>query len=113
MATGSFQGVAQAKLMRAGIPLSYFSFGSYGGEGDDKVSPMHLAIDRARVLYGDAMFVVVGDAPADIDAAFRLGVSSIGVASGRYSKEDLEKAHASVVVERLNEAGLILGFARP
>jgi phosphoglycolate phosphatase-like HAD superfamily hydrolase len=46
---------------------------------------------------------VVGDTPLDIEAAHAAGAVAVGVASGRYSAEQLREAGADYVLESLEE----------
>ena len=47
--------------------------------------------------------IVVGDTPLDVDAAKAVGAISLGVASGRYSVEELRRAGADLVLASLEE----------
>jgi phosphoglycolate phosphatase-like HAD superfamily hydrolase len=47
--------------------------------------------------------MVVGDTPKDLDAAHGAGCVAVGVATGRYSREQLEEAGADVVLASLRD----------
>jgi phosphoglycolate phosphatase-like HAD superfamily hydrolase len=47
--------------------------------------------------------MVVGDTPLDVDAAKAVGATSLGVASGSYSVDELRRAGADVVLASLEE----------
>ncbi len=51
--------------------------------------------------------VIVGDTPLDIKCAKDAGIYSVGVATGKYSKKDLEDCGADLVVESLSEQKLL------
>ncbi len=51
--------------------------------------------------------VIVGDTPLDIKCAKDAGIYSVGVATGKYSKKELENCGADLVVESLNEPKLL------
>jgi phosphoglycolate phosphatase-like HAD superfamily hydrolase len=64
-------------------------------------------VQRAERLLGERLaseqIAVVGDTPLDVAAAEGIGAVSVGVASGRYSAEQLRAAGADRVVESLAE----------
>ncbi|KWX56583.1 HAD family hydrolase [Mycobacterium sp. NAZ190054] len=62
---------------------------------------VQVALDRAGVTAGDAVFV--GDAVWDCEAAGRAGVPSIGVLSGGVSRGELREAGATEVFEDAGE----------
>jgi phosphoglycolate phosphatase-like HAD superfamily hydrolase len=47
--------------------------------------------------------IVVGDTPLDVDAAKAVGAVSLGVASGKYSVDELRRAGADLVLASLDE----------
>ncbi len=47
--------------------------------------------------------IVVGDTPLDVDAAKAVGAVSLGVASGKYSMDELRRAGADLVLASLDE----------
>ena len=102
--TGNIEGGAGIKLRNFGLS-PYFEVGAYGSDDEDRNKLLPVAVDklyRARSLivnYRDC--VVIGDTPRDIDCAKAYGAFSIGVATGPYTVEALEKAGADVVFDNL------------
>jgi phosphoglycolate phosphatase len=106
LTTGGLEAAAHAKLGRGGLN-HYFLVGGYGSDSEDRIELTRLAVQRAERLLGERLeseqIAVVGDTPLDVAAAEGVGVVSVGVASGRYSAEQLRAAGADRVVESLAE----------
>jgi phosphoglycolate phosphatase-like HAD superfamily hydrolase len=92
IATGNLEGGARLKLKRAGL-LSYFRFGAYGSDSEDRRVIVALAIQRAQDLIGGGsdrhLVFVIGDTPLDIAAGKAVGSLTVAVASGTKSLEEL------------------------
>ena len=104
--TGAVEAAAHIKLARANLGR-FFSFGGYGSDSDDRGELTRRAIDRAGAILGFPLeprrVLVVGDTPKDIAAAHAVQAIGVGVASGRYSKEELREAGAEYVLGSLKE----------
>jgi phosphoglycolate phosphatase-like HAD superfamily hydrolase len=104
--TGALEAGAHAKLGRARLN-HYFLVGGYGSDSEDRVELTRCAISRGERLLGSSLdplqVVVVGDTPLDISAAKGAGVVSVGVASGKYSTQQLREANADHVLWSLKE----------
>lgn len=91
--TGNVAEGARAKLARVGIDFDRFSVGAFGS--DHEVRPELPAIARQRcqstlaVEIAGADVVVIGDTPADLTCGAAIGARAIGVATGRYSVDEL------------------------
>jgi HAD superfamily hydrolase (TIGR01509 family) len=68
---------------------------------ESKPDPDILASTLGRLDVERAAFV--GDTPYDVEAASRLGLRTVGVLTGGFSKAELEEAGAALVVEALTE----------
>jgi phosphoglycolate phosphatase len=92
-ASGNLETVGWLKLEKAGIrPL--FAFGSFSFPRESRADIFQHGIDLARRHLGrEAAVTVVGDTPADIEAARVVGAPVIVVATGIFSFADLI-AHA-------------------
>ncbi len=91
--TGNVQPGAHAKLSAVGINPARFRIGAFGS--DHAVRAELPAIARARAgrvlgreLPGESI-VVVGDTPADLTCGRGVRARAVGVATGRYSTEQL------------------------
>jgi phosphoglycolate phosphatase len=104
LTTGGLEAAAHAKLGRGDLN-HYFLVGGYGSDTEDRVQLTRLAVQRGERLLGQPVamseVVVVGDTPLDIAAAEGVGAVSVGVASGRYSSDQLGSAGADHVIDSL------------
>jgi phosphoglycolate phosphatase len=104
--SGALEAAAHVKLARGGL-TPYFAFGGYGSDSRDRDELTRRAVERAGATLGrsiDAANVsIVGDTPRDIEAAHAVGAVGVGVATGRYSVEDLRSAGADVALRSLEE----------
>lgn len=106
LTTGGLEAAAHAKLGRGQLN-HFFHVGGYGSDSEDRTTLTRAAVDRGRrILDGKldlATVFVVGDTPLDIAAAEGVGAVSVGVASGRYSVEELRDANPDHVLASLAE----------
>eukprot|EP01018_Ginkgo_biloba_P003154 Gb_22352 [translate_table: standard] len=96
LVTGNLEEIAWMKMDGLGI-RKYFTvpnFGGFGSDHDDRGHLVQIAAERADKLFsgGFRLHVHVGDTPNDIQAAEFGGALPIGVCTGVFKKEDLEKA---------------------
>jgi phosphoglycolate phosphatase-like HAD superfamily hydrolase len=107
---------ARLKLARGAID-GYFEWGpdaiaGFAHDGEERELLVRAALDRggtrlgARLLPGDAL--VVGDTPRDVSAARAHGVPVVGVATGRYGRDELRAAGADGVLDSLEGAAASL-----
>jgi phosphoglycolate phosphatase-like HAD superfamily hydrolase len=100
------EGAARTKLIPANLNR-FFIFGAYGSDSPDRAELTGIGIEKAARLHAHlvpAQVFVVGDTPLDIDAARKAGAVSVGVATGRYSVDELVKAGADHVLGSLKES---------
>ena len=89
VATGNLRDIGQLKLTRAGL-MEYFSFGGWSDACEHRNDVFQHAVKLARAMTDhSASICVIGDTPADIQAARQSGVAVIAVATGVYSFEAL------------------------
>jgi phosphoglycolate phosphatase-like HAD superfamily hydrolase len=104
--TGGVEASAHIKLSRAGFNR-YFPFGGYGSDSADRTELTKRALERGGTLIGSpldpAKVLVVGDTPKDMEAARGAGCVALGVATGHYSREQLEEAGADIVLDSLRD----------
>ncbi len=100
--TGNLQDTAFLKLHAAGLG-SYFSFGAFGSDRDDRNELPPIAADRAALTLGTRVAVektvIVGDTPNDIECATRYGAHSVAVCTGYFSRSELDLCNADLVVD--------------
>ena len=105
--TGNFEETARIKLDRFGLN-AFFPFGAFGSDHGVREHLVPIAVQRAEVHLGRPIglgphVVVVGDTPKDIDCALVNRATAIGVASSRYSADELEEAGAHHVMPTLED----------
>jgi phosphoglycolate phosphatase len=104
--SGAVEAAAHIKLSRAGFNR-YFPFGGYGSDSGDRIELTKCALARGERLLGEKLdpkqVLVVGDTPKDLDAAHGAGCVAVGVATGHYSREQLDEAGADVVLDSLRD----------
>jgi len=92
LATGNLEEGAYIKLRRAGLE-SYFSFGGFGSDSENRTEVVLAAIRRAKDhLNGEVppdSIYVIGDTPRDILHAKEAGVRTVAVATGGSNTEEL------------------------
>jgi phosphoglycolate phosphatase len=102
--SGALQAGAHAKLARAKLNR-YFSFGGYGSDSTDRGELTKRALERAGQIHGHPIdpkdVYVVGDTPLDISAAHAAEAVAVGVATGKYSEDELRAAGADIVLATL------------
>ena len=88
-ATGNLETVGWMKLEKAGLK-QMFSFGSFCFPLEHRADILMHGVDVARRRLGhQASVYVVGDTPADVEAARRIEAPVITLATGIYRFEDL------------------------
>ena len=82
--------------------FDYVAGAEMNGPRNEKLAVMKYAIEKAK-LQSVQEAIMIGDRRFDIEAANQLGMESIGVLFGFGSKEELEKAGATYLVETPSE----------
>jgi phosphoglycolate phosphatase len=110
--TGNVEQGARAKLGAAGIDISRFKANAFGSDHELRPELPGVAQLRAKELLGKDIagnrVIVIGDTPADIRCGEAIGARAIGVATGRYSVEDLASHGAYAVFETLADTDTIM-----
>jgi len=106
LTTGNVEGAAHIKLSRADLNR-FFSFGGYGSDSDDRTELTKRAIERGSVVLGSeidrARCFSVGDTPRDIEAGHGAGIRVIGVATGKFSQDELREGGADATITDFSE----------
>jgi len=89
--TGNTRGGARAKLAHYDL-WKYFPDGGFAQDTGDRASiaARALGIARQHGSPGDARLFVIGDTPHDVHAANAIGALTIAVATGGYTRAELE-----------------------
>jgi phosphoglycolate phosphatase len=102
--TGGTDSAAHIKLARANLGR-WFPVGGYGSDSTNRIELTRTAIRRCGRMLGMDLdprrVLVIGDTPLDIAAAHGAQAIGVGVASGHFSEEELERAGADYVLPSL------------
>lgn len=108
--TGNIENIAWKKAKDAGIK-KYLSFGAFGSQAYKRENLVKIAKNNAMQYLGINIpikkFVIIGDSPGDIDCARKNKIKSIAVVSHNYSRGQLKKAGADLVVDSLKNKKIL------
>ncbi len=106
--TGNVEEGARLKLEPTGL-LSHFKVGAYGSDSALRSDLPAVAVSRAEALIGRRFtgkdIVVIGDSPADIECGASLGVTAVGVATGRHGMDELAACEPDHLLPDLSDWG--------
>lgn len=103
VATGNLEEIGKRKLEAAQI-LGMFHFGGWSDAFEHRSDVFRAAREIARFHAGSrAAIVVVGDTPADVQAARRNSLEVIAVASGIYKFEELQVERPELCIRSFEE----------
>ena len=109
-ASGNLEAIGWWKLQKAGLK-EMFDFGSFSWPREARAEIFQHGVRQARHRLGPAASVyVVGDTPADIDAARTIGVPVIALATGIFSWDQLRACAPDAC---LACAADLLSFSQP
>jgi phosphoglycolate phosphatase len=110
LVTGNMEDIAWLKLEKVGLK-KYFKFGGFGDKVLKRSVLVKNAIEASESSLGtlkmDNIFLV-GDTPRDIVGGHKLGVRTIGVATGDFSREELSNAGAEFIFDDLKDTKKVL-----
>lgn len=110
--TGNIEPGAQRKLRAVGVDFARFRVNAFGSDHEERPQLPAVAQQRAASFFGAPMpgdrMVIIGDTPADIHCGRALGVRAIGVATGRYTVDDLAAHGPAAVFETLEDTDAVL-----
>jgi phosphoglycolate phosphatase-like HAD superfamily hydrolase len=98
LATGNFSEAARMKLEYFGI-AGYFRGGGFGEVHTERAKVVEAAIRNVANGTRREEILVIGDTPHDITSALDNGVLAVGVATGKYTTEELRDAGAHAVYQ--------------
>ena len=106
LVTGNIYRGAQIKLKSARL-AEYFSVGGYGSDSENRNLLPAVALDRAREKWGvdfqKESVLVIGDTPRDVLCGKAEGTRTVGVATGRFTKQDLMEVGADMVFDDFSQ----------
>lgn len=102
--TGNTPVGARAKLTHYGL-AEHFDAGVFCTDWEDRPSIARRAVALVAERSGEERppetLIVIGDTPADVRCGLDIGARTLAVASGSYTREQLEEAGAWLVVDEL------------
>ncbi len=114
VATGNIEEGAWIKLRHARLH-SFFHFGGFGSDSEDRTEVIRQAIVRGTALVAprsvEAAFVI-GDTPRDIIHGQAAAARTIAVATGTYSLETLRSHKPDLAVSTLEEIDPVMDVLR-
>jgi phosphoglycolate phosphatase len=110
LVTGNLEPIGRGKMEKLNLN-HYFNVGGFGNEHISRTELVKIAIKKAQsnfdFIFSGNVFLF-GDTPRDIIAGKEAGVIPIGVATGIYSKKQLENAGAAIILDDLTNTDDIL-----
>ncbi len=110
--TGNVIEGAMAKLDAVGIARDRFKVGAFGSDHAHRTELPEIARARAELLLGREVpgtsVVVIGDTPADMGCGRGIGARAVGVATGRYSVDDLLACNPAAVFANLADTRAVM-----
>lgn len=110
--TGNIVGGATLKLRAAGLHPERFVIGAYGSDHHLRGELPAVAQRRALEILGHELpggdVVIIGDTPADMRCGQAIGARGIGVATARFSVEDLLAAGGYAAFADLSDTEKVL-----
>ncbi len=110
--TGNLAEGASIKLRAAGLDPARFRVGAFGSDHHHRPELPGVAQRRAREMLGldvsGDRVLVIGDTPADLECGRSIGAKAIGVATGRFSVEELARHQPYAVFETLRDTSAVL-----
>ena len=105
--TGNLRRGAETKLGYHGL-WSYFAFGAFADDSEDRNDLGPHALRRARAHHGVDFALervwVIGDTPHDIACGQAFGARTLAVATGRHAAEELRAGNPDAVLADLSDA---------
>ncbi|HEY5218436.1 MAG TPA: haloacid dehalogenase-like hydrolase [Gemmatimonadaceae bacterium] len=110
--TGNVEQGARAKLDAVGIASRQFRVGAYGSDHAVRAELPAIARARAAASLGIDLagsdIVVIGDTPADLTCGLGVGAHAMGVATGRYSVDELRAYQPAAVFPDFRDTAAVV-----
>ena len=102
-ATGNFARIGELKLQHGGLHES-FELGGYSDGFETRAEVFRAALEKVQERLGPAAAICVfGDTPADVQAAHANGLEVIAVATGIYTRAQLQAEGPELCLDSLRE----------
>ncbi len=111
--TGNYRDAAEVKLQHFEI-WDFFEWGAFSDDSADRNALVPIARRRAETydIPGEAIerVIVIGDTPHDIECARVASATSIAVATGGFTVDQLREAGADAVLPDLSDTKAVLAL---
>lgn len=110
--SGNIERIGIQKLEDASI-LEYFSFAAFGSMSTLRSELVGFAekdMQKHGIKANKDQFIIIGDSMRDIECARDSKLPCISVATGAYSKNELQLAGSSFVVDTLEDINSVMEF---
>jgi phosphoglycolate phosphatase-like HAD superfamily hydrolase len=112
--TGNLAGNAVVKLRAFGLDRWLdLDIGAYGSDHHDREELVPIAVAKATATHGTAFSAentwVIGDTPRDLACAEAGGARCVLVATGNYTRDELDGLGADVVLDDLSDVDAVVG----
>ena len=109
--TGNFEKSGWMKVRHFHLD-HHFSFGAFGDHHchRDDVARDAASLLEQKGIPGREDVWVIGDTPADVQCARAIGARVLAVATGVYSREDLEAVRPDVLVDDFSDADRVVSI---
>jgi phosphoglycolate phosphatase len=111
--TGNYRAAAEVKLSHFELS-DFFEWGAFSDDAADRNALVPIARQRAETydVPAEALerVIVIGDTPHDIECARAGDATSIAVATGGHSVEELRAAGADIVLADLSDTEKVLAL---
>ncbi len=107
--TGNFEQSGWMKIRHFNLD-HHFSFGAFGDQHSnrDDVARDAVAILKQKGVSGCDPVWIIGDTPADVQCARAIGAKVLAVASGIFSREELEPTKPDILVDDFEDPDQVL-----
>ena len=109
--TGDSAGIVERVLNATGLG-KYFRFSVYGTDAETRVGMVRLAVKKAERITGkkfrDKDIVIIGDSIRDVESGKQLNATTIAVATGFHSEEQLSASGPDYLFRNLKNYKKVL-----
>ncbi len=112
--TGNYPETGRLKIETAGLDPDLFMVAAWGSDAPTRRDLPAVAMARYTETTGDSIssdeVVIVGDTPHDVDCARAHGCRALAVATGSFSREDLEACAPDLLLEDLSQTAAVVSW---
>ncbi len=111
LVSGNLESTAWLKLENANL-AGFFAGGAFGSDGRRRADLVALAIERFAIRTGAGFAArdvwVIGDTPDDVAGGRAHGTRTLAVATGSFSRAELERCSPDVVFDNFADTAIVV-----